>query len=187
MDWVKKILEKHTGEDGKLNLTEAIKEINKEAPDNVVPKEQYNTTAEAKKQLEKDVKERDKQLEDLKKAGSVEDLKKQLEDVQEANKTAKKEYDTTIANMKYDSAIEKALNGALHPDLMSLKIDKTKLKIKEDGTVEGLDEQVNALKETYKDLFKTKSGKDFKEGDPAKKKPEEMTYEDFVKSLEESE
>ena len=90
MEWIKTILEKHTGEDGKLNLSEAIKEINKQAPDNVVPKEKYNTIAEAKKQLDSDVKARDKQLEDLKKAGSVEDLKKQLEDAQEANKKAKK-------------------------------------------------------------------------------------------------
>ena len=35
MEWIKKIIEKHTGEDGKLNLAEAIKEINKQAPDNV--------------------------------------------------------------------------------------------------------------------------------------------------------
>ena len=115
MEWIKTILEKHTGEDGKLNLSEAIKEINKQAPDNVVPKEKYNTIAEAKKQLDSDVKARDKQLEDLKKAGSVEDLKKQLEDAQEANKKAKKEHDAEIANMKYDAAIEKALEKAIHP------------------------------------------------------------------------
>jgi hypothetical protein len=154
MEWIKNILEKHTDADGKLNLAEAIKEINKQAPENVVPKDQYNTTAEAKKQLEADVKARDKQLEDLKKAGSVEDLQKQLEAAQEANKKAKTEYEAAITNMKYDAAIEKALSNALHPDLMSGKIDRTKLKIKEDGTVEGLDDQVKGLKETYKDLFK---------------------------------
>ncbi len=153
MEWIKKILEMHTGEDGKLNLSEAIKEINKQAPDNVVPKEQYNTIAEAKKQLDKDVKARDKQLEDLKKAGSVEDLKNQLEAAQEANKKAKKEYDAEIANMKFDTAIEKALANAIHPDLLSGKIDRTKLKLSDDGSVTGLDEQVKVLKETYKDQF----------------------------------
>ena len=127
MEWIKNILEKHTDADGKLNLAEAIKEINKQAPENVVPKDQYNTTAEAKKQLEA---------------------------AQEANKKAKTEYEAAITNMKYDAAIEKALSNALHPDLMSGKIDRTKLKIKEDGTVEGLDDQVKGLKETYKDLFK---------------------------------
>lgn len=153
MEWIKTVLEKHTGEDGKLNLTEAIKEINKQAPDNVVPKEQYNTIAEAKKQLDKDVKARDKQLEDLKKAGSVEDLQKQLNAAQEANKQAKEEYEIAIANMKYDTAIEKALANAIHPDLLSGKIDRTKLKLSDDGSVTGLDEQVKVLKEIYKDQF----------------------------------
>lgn len=159
MEWIKKIIEKHIGEDGKLNLTEAIKEINKQAPDNVVSKDEYNTVVDAKEQLTKDVKARDKQLEDLKKAGSVEDLKNQLEAAQEANKKAKKEYDAEIANMKFDAAIEKALEEAIHPDLMSGKIDRTKLKIKEDGSVEGLEDQVKSLKETYKDMFKTKPGR----------------------------
>lgn len=153
MEWIKTILEKHTGEDGKLNLTEAIKEINKQAPDNVVSKDEYNTVVDAKVQLAKDVKARDKQLEDLKKAGSVEDLKNQLEAAQEANKKAKKEYDAEIANMKFDTAIEKALANAIHPDLLSGKIDRTKLKLSNDGSVTGLDEQVKVLKEIYKDQF----------------------------------
>ena len=149
MEWIKTILEKHTGEDGKLNLTEAIKEINKQAPDNVVSKDEYNTVVDAKVQLAKDVKARDKQLEDLKKDGSVEDLKNQLEAAQEANKKAKKEHDAEIANMKFDTAIE----NAIHPDLLSGKIDRTKLKLSNDGSVTGLDEQVKVLKEIYKDQF----------------------------------
>ena len=153
MEWIKTILEKHTGEDGKLNLTEAIKEINKQAPDNVVSKDEYNTVVDAKVQLAKDVKARDKQLEDLKKDGSVEDLKNQLEASQEANKKAKKEHDAEIANMKFDTAIEKALANAIHPDLLSGKIDRTKLKLSNDGSVTGLDEQVKVLKEIYKDQF----------------------------------
>ena len=153
MEWIKTILEKHTGEDGKLNLTEAIKEINKQAPDNVVSKDEYNTVVDAKVQLAKDVKARDKQLEDLKKDGSVEDLKNQLAAAQEANKKAKKEHDAEIANMKFDTAIEKALANAIHPDLLSGKIDRTKLKLSNDGSVTGLDEQVKVLKEIYKDQF----------------------------------
>lgn len=57
MDWIRKIIEKHTDEDGKLNLEEAIKEINKEAPKNVVPKDVYNTVSADKKAAEAKVKE----------------------------------------------------------------------------------------------------------------------------------
>lgn len=57
MEWIKSILEKHTDADGKLNLGEAIKEINEEAPKNVVPKDVYNKVAVEKKKAEAKVKE----------------------------------------------------------------------------------------------------------------------------------
>ncbi len=154
MDWIKGIIEKHIGEDGKLNLEAALKEINKKAPENVVPKEQYNSLADAKKKLDDDVKTRDSQLAELQKAGSVEDLQKQLTEALEANEKAEKEYKEKIADMKLDSEIEKALSGALHPELMAGKIDKSKLKINDDDTITGLDEQIKSLKESYKDMFK---------------------------------
>lgn len=160
MEWIKNILEKHVGEDGKLVLDGAIKEINKKAPEHIVPKDQYNSLSESNKQLKADVQTRDTQLEELKKAGSVDDLKKQLNEAQEANKKAQKEYDEKIADMKFNTAIEKALASALHPDLIAKQIDKSKLKLNKDDTVDGLDDQVKTLKETYKDMFKPeKKGK----------------------------
>lgn len=178
MDWIKSILEKHIGEDGKLDLDGAIKDINKKAPEHIVPKDQYNTLSETNKQLKADVKTRDDQLEELKKAGSVEDLKKQLEDAQEANKNAQKEYDQKIADMKFDAAIEKALASALHPDLIAKQIDKSKLKLNKDGTIDGLEEQVKTLKETYKDMFKP----DKKGNTPANPEgtPKAITKEEFA-------
>lgn len=179
MDWIKSIIEKHIGEDGKLDLEATLKEINKRAPENVVPKEQYNTLAEAKKKLDEDVKTRDTQLAELQKAGSVEDLQKQLTEALEINEKAEKEYKDKIADMKLDSAIEKALSGALHPELMSGKIDKSKLKVNKDGTITGLDEQIKSLKETYKDMFKP----DKKGQSPANPESKEgiITKEQFAK------
>lgn len=155
MEWIKSILEKHVGEDGKLNLDEAIKEINKDAPKNVIPKDQYNTVSTAKTQLEADLKERDTQLDTLKKStGNVEELQAQITKLQGDNAKAKADYDEKVKNMKYDSAIEKALSSALHPELIGTKIDRAKLKLDKDENVLGLDEQVTGLKETYKDQFK---------------------------------
>lgn len=160
MDWIKSILEKRIGEDGKLDLDGAIRDINKKAPEYVVPKDQYNSLSETNKQLKADVQTRDSQLEELKKAGSVEDLQKQLNEAQEANKNAQKEYDEKIADMKFNAAIEKALADSLHPDLIAKQIDKSKLKLNKDDTIDGLDDQVKTLKETYKDMFKPdKKGK----------------------------
>ena len=187
MDWIRTILEKHVNEDGKVNMEEALKEINKSAPDNVVPKYKYNELSEAKKQLDANIKERDKQLEDLKKtSGNTEELQNQITALQEDNKRIKKENDEKIMNMRFDTAIEKALSTAKHPELVTGKIDRTKLKIEEDGTIQGLDEQVKELKKTYEDLFvPQKRGKDPRKNinDP-EKKPEEMSYEDFVNEIE---
>lgn len=143
---------------------------------------------EANAQLKKDVETRDTQLEELGKAGSVDDLKEQLKAAKEANETTKSEYEEKIKNMKLDVAIEKALTGVKHPDLLSAKFDRTKLTLKDDGSVEGLETQVKSLKETYKDLFApSKRGKDpNNNGFETEKKPEEMSYEDFVAQLEEA-
>ncbi|MFR0816543.1 MAG: hypothetical protein ACLSIL_19920 [Enterococcus casseliflavus] len=42
MEWIKEILSKHVGEDGKFDLDEATKEIKSEFPKNAVPKADFN-------------------------------------------------------------------------------------------------------------------------------------------------
>lgn len=88
MELIKKIIEKHTGEDGKLNLAEAIKEINKEAPKNVVPKDVYNTVAAEKKTAEAKVKEYE--------GTQLSEAEKQQQAIDEAN--AEKEKYQKMAN-----------------------------------------------------------------------------------------
>ena len=190
MDWIRTILVKHVSEDGKLDMEAALKEINKSAPENVVPKYKYNELSEAKQQLDANIKDRDKQLETLRKvSGNTEELQKQINTLQEDNERIKKENDEKIMNMRFDAEIEKALSSAKHPDLVSGKIDRTKLKINEDGSVDGLNEQVSELKKSYADLFvPQKKGKEpRKDADDPMKKPEEMSYEDFVREIEHAE
>lgn len=192
MEWLRALITQHTGEDGKLNVEALIKDVNKTAPEHVIPKEQYNTVAQERNQLKTTIKERDAQLEELKKAGSVDDLKKQIEDLKESNKKKEDEYQQQINDMIIDGAIEKALEKASHPELLKLKIDRTALKVEGEGTdkkVTGLDGVVSNLKKDYKDFFPIeKKGRgnptEGKPADPSDKKPEEMTYEEFVASLE---
>lgn len=192
MEWLRALITQHTGEDGKLNVESLIKDVNKTAPEHVIPKEQYNTVAQERNQLKTTIKERDTQLEELKKAGSVDDLKKQIEDLKESNKKKEDEYQQQINDMIIDGAIEKALEKASHPELLKLKIDRTALKVEGEGTdkkVTGLEGVVSNLKKDYKDFFPIeKKGRgnptEGKPADPSDKKPEEMTYEEFVASLE---
>ncbi|WP_288867927.1 phage scaffolding protein [uncultured Parvimonas sp.] len=86
----------------------------------------------------------------------VEGLKNQAE-------TIKSKYESQIKDMKIDNAIANALSSAnvKHSDLLSSKFDRTKIEFKEDGTISGIDEQLNGFKESYADLFTSSvSGQD---------------------------
>jgi DNA gyrase/topoisomerase IV subunit A len=67
----------------------------------------------------------------------------------------KKECDFKIADMIITSAIHIELADAKYPELLIDKFDKTKLSINSDGIVEGIDEQLVTLKDTYTELFTT--------------------------------
>lgn len=144
-----------------------------------VIKKQNETLEERVDQLNTDIKTRDTQLEDLKKLGDPKELQEKLDEAIEQNDNSKREYEEKIANIKFDSAIEKALTGAKHIDLLSTKFDRTKLKLNDKDEVEGIEEQLKAIKESYKDLFTPeKSGKS-----PANKDDEftGITVEQFNK------
>ena len=57
----------------------------------------------------------------------------------------------TVENIK-KLAVGKILSGVKYGDLLMSKIDFTKINFKDDK-IEGLDEQLTKLQETYKDLF----------------------------------
>ena len=153
MDWLKELLKKAGIEEGKLDGT--IADINKELPKYFIPKDKYNEAAEAKKKLEADIQERDKQLEELKKAaGSNEELKKQITDLQEANKKAGEEWQAKMAQMQLDFAIEKALAAAKAKNAKAVKALLDLEKVKLDGEqLLGLDDQLKAIKESDPYLF----------------------------------
>lgn len=153
MEWLKKLIEKHT-KDGVLNSEELMKEVNTEFPKNAVPKETYNALAEAKKALEKDITDRDKQLEELKKI-DAEGLKAEIEKLQSENKAAKEKYEADMKDMALTNAIKLAIAGKVHDeDLVAGLFDKSKLILGDDGKITGLDEQLTSISESKKFLFK---------------------------------
>lgn len=136
--------------------TEKVMGLYTESLKGFIPKSRFDEINETKKELEQQIKERDKQLKDLgEKAKGNEELEKQIKELQDVNKKAKEEYEAKIKNITLDNAIKLALkeNKAKYEDLLISKFDKEKLTIKDDGTIEGLNEQLAVLKEGYKDLF----------------------------------
>jgi transketolase len=153
MDWLKELLKKAGIEEEKVDST--IADINKELPKYFIPKDKYNEVAEAKKKLETDIAERDKQLEQLKAAaGSNEELKKQIETLQAENKKASEEWQAKMAQMQLDFTIEKALTAAKakNPKAVKALLDMEKVKLDGDKLL-GLEDQLKTIQQSDPYLF----------------------------------
>ena len=153
MDWLKELLKKAGIEEGKLDGI--IADINKELPKHFIPKDKYNEAAEAKKKLEADIDERDKQLEQLKNAaGNSEELKAQIEQLQAENQKAAEEWQAKMAQMQLDFAIEKALAAAKakNPKAVKALLDMEKVKLDGEQLL-GLDDQLKAIQQSDPYLF----------------------------------
>ena len=103
------------------------------------------------------IQERDTQLEGLKKsAGDNEELKKQIETLQNENKTTKEKYDADLKELQITNAIKLAIaDKAQDVDLVAGLFDKSKLILGDDGKVTGLEEQLKGIQESKAFLFKT--------------------------------
>lgn len=142
--------------------------------------------------LKTQVGDRDKQLETLKvSAGDNVDLKKQIEDLQTENATAKANYESELNQLKIDFAVEKALTGAKAKNIKAVKalLELNDAKLDKDGNVKGLAEQIEKLTsgDDTKFLFeaqkqtKQQNFKGFQPGASGEQKPGEGEKVDFSK------
>lgn len=123
---------------------------------NFVPKSRFNEVNDAKNSLDKQLKERDKQLEDLKKSsGDNEELKNQIANLQKENSEVKKQHEAELKELRLSNAIKVSLAGKVYDeDMAAACFDKSKLILSEDGKVHGLEEQLKSLQENKGFLFK---------------------------------
>ena len=135
--------------------TKAEAESKKEL-ETYVPKTRFDEVNNSKKDLEKTIKERDTQLETLKKStGDNEELKKQIESLQEDNKKKDDDYQAQIKELQISNAIKLAIaDKAQDADLVASLFDKSKLILGDDGKITGLEEQLKVIKEGKPFLFK---------------------------------
>ena len=148
---------------------EQIDKFVKEAiNDKFIPKHRFDEVNEKNKQLEADVKDRDTQINNLKKfEGDNATLKTKIEELETANKQKDEENAKAIKTLKIDNAINYALDGKVekgYADLVLGLIDKNSIILKDDGTVAGLDEQIEKIRTDKPKLFKEVSEDDGDEG-----------------------
>ncbi|MCM1564917.1 MAG: phage scaffolding protein [Dehalobacter sp.] len=153
MEWLKDLLKASGVEESKIDGI--IESVNKETPKYLIPKDKFNEVNEAKKQAEDSLKERDKQLKDLaEKAKGNEVLEKQIQELQEANKKTKQEYDDKVKQLQFDHTLDAALSDAKVKNIKAIKALLTIDNIKLDGeSLIGLTDQLEALKKSDAYLF----------------------------------
>ena len=143
-------------------LAAKVAEQSAEELKSFVPKARFDEVNEAKKNAESQVKDRDKQLEDLKKSsGDNAELKKQIESLQEENKTTKQKHEAEIKKLRLNNAVQSALKDAGAKNtlaVMALLKDMDKAELAEDGSVKGLKEQIENLQKTEGYLFASQPG-----------------------------
>lgn len=143
MEWIKAILEKHTGEDGVLNLAEAQKEINAEFPKNAVPKADFNSKVEELKSANDTLNKLQKDNKDVEALQTtITDYKSQIETLEAERAEERKTY-----------ALKEALTkeGASDIEYMLYKLGE--VEVDKDGNIVDLENKVKALKETNPTFF----------------------------------
>lgn len=162
-----------------LGLTEdQIDKIFEDYGKNYVPKSQFNEKLEALKHAEEDKKNAAKELDEL---------KKQIKDLQQATKDREKKYNADMDQFRLDTAIEKALTGA---KVRSMKAARAMMnfnvaKLNEKGEVEGMSEKIEALKKSDGYLFESGGRKFFglKPGESRDDSGESTGADIFAKAL----
>ena len=174
-----------------IGLTD--EQIDKVMAENGADIEKQKAAAETSKAeldgLKSQLAERDKQLKELQSgAGDNAALKEQLAALEAANKEQKAAFEQQMQDLRFQTALETELLKAdvVDTDLVNVKLDKTKIKLNEDGTLAGLSEQLDGLKTSYGFLFKQQQTPIITGAEPANKtkpvdKPvDQMTYSEMM-------
>lgn len=147
LDWLKTIL-------GDSYNDDIDKKVSAEIGKDFVARTDFNTLNETKKTLETTVKDRDTQLETLKKV-DPKALQDEITRLQGENTTAKTKYDADLKQAKLTSALDLGITKAKGKNATAIKalIDSSKLALKDDGSVDGLDGIIDGLKKDCGYLF----------------------------------
>lgn len=123
---------------------------------NFIPKSRFNEVNQAKKDLLNQLKEKDEQFNEIsKKYSENKDLASELETLKNDKAKLIEEYENKLKATEFNHALEGALNSARCKNIKALKalLDMDNIKY-QDGKLEGLEDQLNALKESDSYLFK---------------------------------
>lgn len=122
---------------------------------NFIPKSRFNEVNEAKKDLLKQLKEKDEQFNEIfKKHSENKDLANEVETLKSDKARLIEEYENKIKTNEFNYALDSALTSAKCKNAKALKalLDMDSIKY-QDGKLEGLESQLKALRESDSYLF----------------------------------
>ena len=115
--------------------------------------EKFTTIDTENKNLKEQIAERDKDLKELKKI-DVKEMQNKIDELENKNKSMKEESDKQLLETKKNLLIENSLISSKAKNLKAIKglLDIEKITVENDS-IKGLDEQINALKQSDSYLF----------------------------------
>lgn len=154
MEWLKKII----GEELYAKVLEELgdKKTLIVNDGNFLPREKFNDLNDQVKVLKTQLGERDTQLEDIKKkVKDNEELTATITQLQADNKKLTEESETKMKDQKFSFLLELKLRDEKVKNVKAVKalLATDKLKLNDDETFTGLDEQIKTLKESDSYLF----------------------------------
>ena len=159
----------------------------------LIPYARFKEVVDEKNELKAQLSERDNQLKDLGKLTKDNDeLKSKIKELQDLNKVKSEEYESNLAKLKLDTAIDLALtnNGVKNNKALKALLDLGTIKLDNDNLV-GLSEQLEKLKTTDSYLFKDEvklSGLNPQNGSSAEPKSlDKMSYAELVEYYDKGE
>ncbi|HGZ8670723.1 TPA: phage scaffolding protein [Staphylococcus aureus] len=151
--------------DGEIDKQKVIDAID-ESKSGMVPRSRLNDKNTEIEELKEEISKRDEQI--VKLQDSVKDdseIQKELEELKNQNSEWETKYKETQLNNAVKLAVAKEANDA--NDILAF-INKDELELVDDGTVKGLDEAIETLKESKPYLFAQSkpTGNTPQDGDP---------------------
>lgn len=136
--------------DGEIDKQKVIDAID-ESKSGMVPRSRLNDKNAEIEELKAEITNRDNQIVELQ--NSVKDdseLQKELEEVKQSNAEWQDKYKQSQLNNAVKLAVAKDANDA--DDILAF-VNKDELELQDDGTVKGLDKEIETLKESKPYLF----------------------------------
>ena len=137
------------------DMAQKAMDILREELKGYIPKSRFDQVNEVKKDLEKQLSSLEARIEE---ADSImfthQELEKILLDFWRNSSALKKEQEEMMKDVLIRTVVRTKLVNAVYADLLTGKLDKSKLTVTPDGTLTGIEEQLAEMQKVYEGIFR---------------------------------